>query len=92
MDGDQYTENLALRVPKGLPVPAVVDDGEFLDKFGRLPDTREKCHVKIGYEYAYDVERHRGAFKLRGPAYLGEVRARSCSSMNRLKKKRKEAP
>jgi hypothetical protein len=85
-DGDQYTDNVTIKVPKKFPLPTVVDDIEFLGKYGRLPKTIEKCHIKIGYDYAYDVKKYEGKFKFRKPVYLGEVRARSCSSMNHLKR------
>ncbi len=87
-DGDQWTENYTIRVPKRFPMPMPVDDIKFLDKHGRLPKVIEKCHIKIGYEYAYDVVKYEGTFKLHKPVYLGEIRARSCSSMNRLKRKK----
>ena len=89
LDGDQWTENYALKVPEEFPMPVRVEDGDFLDKHGRLPKTIELCHIKIGYEYAYDVRRYHGDFKLHGAVYLGEVRARSCNSMNGLKRKKR---
>lgn len=85
-DGDQYTEDFAMRVPLKYPMPVPVEDGDFWDRYGQLPLAENRCHVKIGYDYAYNVKRHYGKFKLRNPVYLGEVKAKSCSSMNGLKR------
>jgi len=60
IDGDQRTDCVTVRVPKKFPMPVPVDDYEFLQRFGKLPHASDRCHIRIGYDYAYDVRRYHG--------------------------------
>ena len=96
IDGDQYSQYLYIEIPKEFPLPELKDhDYFYVDPAGvkhtatfpyECVTTEHKVHVKIGYDYAYDVK-HIGKFKLMNPVYLGEVKAKSCSTITRLKKK-----